>query len=99
MPHFIQFYENYMENLERLSVENAARNISVPHLIIHGDGDNAVPFAHAENLHAWNPHSTLINISNANHVFGGKHPWTETILPKDFTEVLEKTILFLERPS
>lgn len=97
MPHFIEFYEDYINNQERLNVENAARKISVPHLIIHGDGDEAVPFSHAENLHNWNPNSELINIKGSNHVFMGKHPWTEDKLPSDFEEVLEKTIRFIKQ--
>ena len=96
MPHYIQFYEDYKKNEERLSVEHAARQISVPHLIFHGSGDDAVPFSHAENLHKWNPKSELINIQNANHVFGGKHPWNEKNLPADFAEVLERTFSFIK---
>jgi len=97
MPHYISFYKDYIANQERLSVENAARSISIPHLIIHGDGDDAVPFSHAENLHTWNPTSGLINIIGSNHVFMGKHPWTKENLPTDFEEVLEKTFEFLLR--
>jgi pimeloyl-ACP methyl ester carboxylesterase len=95
MPHYLSFYEDYKQNQARLSVENAARKINIPHLIIHGDSDTSVPFSHAEDLHSWNPKSTLINIPNSNHVFGGKHPWEEDQLPQDFEEVLEKTIKFL----
>ena len=95
MPHYIQFYQDYIENKERLNVENAARQISIPHLIIHGDGDTSVPFSHAENLHSWNPKSQLINIKESNHVFGGKHPWEKENLPEDFEEVLERTFEFL----
>lgn len=96
MPHYIQFYEDYMQNKEKLNVESAAVNISVPHLIIHGDGDDAVPFFHAENLNNWNPKSKLINIEGANHVFGGKQPWTEESLPQHFQEVLDSTLDFLK---
>lgn len=96
MPHYIQFYENYIQNKERLNIENASKNINIPHLIIHGDGDDAVPFFHAENIHSWNPKSELINIPNANHVFGAKQPWTEETFPEDFKIVLEKTIAFLK---
>lgn len=97
MPHYIQFYKDYQENKERLNIENACKNINIPHLIIHGDGDDAVPFSHAENLHRWNPKSELISIPNANHVFGAKQPWTEEQFPKDFDEVLIKTFEFLKK--
>ena len=58
--------------------------------------NDAVPFSHAENLHTWNPSSQLVKIQNSNHVFGGKHPWKEDILPKDFKEVLKETFSFIE---
>ena len=44
MPHNYQFYQDFIANENRLSIENAARKISVPHLIVHGESDNAVPF-------------------------------------------------------
>lgn len=96
MPHYIQFYEDYKANESKLDIESAAKQINIPHLIIHGDGDLAVPFFHAENIHKWNPKSELINIPNANHVFGAKQPWTEENLPKDFELVLEKSLEFIK---
>lgn len=96
MPHYIQFYNDYISNKERLDIEKAARKMVIPHLIIHSDSDDAVPFSHAENLHTWNPSSQLVKIQNSNHVFGGKHPWKEDILPKDFKEVLKETFSFIE---
>lgn len=96
MPHFIQFYNNYIENKEFLNVEKATKNINIPHLIFHGDGDLAVPVVHGQNLHAWNPKSELVIVPNANHVFGAKQPWADEEFPKDFKIVLEKTIAFLK---
>lgn len=95
MPHYIQFYNNYVENKDRLSVKEAAKKIEIPHLIIHGDGDLAVPFFNAENLHSWSAKSELINIPNANHVFGAKQPWIDKEFPEDFNIVLKKTIEFI----
>ncbi len=95
MPHYIQFYEDYIRNEERLNIEIASQKMNIPHLIIHGDGDLAVPFFHAENLNKWNPKSELVNIPEANHVFGAKQPWTEKDFPKDFELVLEKSLSFL----
>lgn len=95
MPHYIQFYEDYKANEAKLSVETAAKKLSIPHLIVHGDGDLAVPFSHAENLHRWNPDSKLVNIKGANHVFGVKQPWTAKDFPEDFTSVLTKTLAFI----
>lgn len=96
MPHYIQFYENFIEHQEVLNVETATKKITVPHLIIHGDGDHSVPVKHAKNLHRWNPSSVMKIIPNANHVFGAKQPWLENHFPKDFELVLKKTINFIK---
>ena len=96
MQHDIQFYNNFIENKERLNVEKATKNINIPHLIFHGDGDIAVPVEHAKNLHLWNPTSELVIIKNADHVFGAKQPWIEDEFPEDFKLVLKKTIDFLK---
>lgn len=98
MPHFIQFYENFIENRERLDVEHAARSLRIPHLIVHGDRDTSVPISHAERLHAWNSDSELLRVAGADHVFGGKHPWEEDGLPVEFQAVLKATLDFFSRP-
>ena len=95
MPHYIQFYNNFIKNKTRLSVENAAKKMMIPHLIIHGDNDLSVPFLHAQNLHRWNTTSKLIVVPKSNHVFGASQPWTKTKLPTNFKFVLEKTIAFI----
>ncbi len=37
MPHFYQFYEDFKQNEDRLTIQRAVKNIQIPHLIIHGD--------------------------------------------------------------
>ncbi|MDT7832396.1 alpha/beta fold hydrolase [Flavobacteriaceae bacterium S356] len=96
MPHYIQFYENYIANKTYLDVQKASENSTIPHLIIHGDGDMAVPIFHAQNLHTWSSTSELYIIPEANHVFGAKQPWTEDEFPKDFQKVLTATFGFLK---
>jgi len=98
MPHHIQFYYNFIKNKKRLSVENAAKKMMIPHLIIHGDNDLSVPLLHAQNLHNWNLSSKLIVAPESNHVFGASQPWTKTRLPIDFKLVVEKTIAFITNP-
>lgn len=96
MPHYIQFYENYKAHEDYLNVQKAAEVLNIPHLIIHGDGDLAVPIQHAQNLHHWNPNSKLHIIPRANHVFGAKQPWTVDTFPDDFQEVITETLRFLK---
>jgi len=94
MPHFIQFYDNFMENEARLTIATAAKNITIPHLIIHGTTDETVPFKEAEALHNWNKNSKLFAIENANHVFGGSHPWEGDSLPSDLELAVNEIISF-----
>ena len=98
MPHYIQFYYNFIKNKTRLSVKNAAKKMMIPHLIIHGDNDLSVPFLHAQNLHKWNLCSKLTVVPESNHVFVASQPWTKTKLPIDFKFVIEKTIVFITNP-
>ena len=90
MPHFYQFYEDFIQNKERLNVKNATQNLNIPHLIIHGDNDTSVLINEAENLHKWNPKSEYKIIEKANHVFNTSHPWKEHKLSLE----LEKTVSF-----
>lgn len=97
MPHYIQFYHNYSKNKERLDVKKAVKQLSIPQLIFHGEGDLAVPVIHAKNLHQWNSASELMLLPKANHVFGASQPWLEDKLPEDFSIVLKKTIDFINK--
>jgi dienelactone hydrolase len=90
-----QFVEVLLQNKERLSIEMAARSMDKPHLIIHGTKDEAVSCSNAESIKNWNPRAELNFIENANHVFGGKHPWKEPELPLHTANAINKTIDFL----
>ena len=90
MPHFYQFYEDFIQNIERLNVKNATKNLKIPHLIIHGNNDTSVLINEAENLHKWNPKSEYKIIEKANHVFNTSHPWKE----KKLSLELEKAVSF-----
>ncbi|MDO7172036.1 alpha/beta hydrolase family protein [Mariniflexile sp. AS56] len=99
MPHFYQFYEDFITNEERLTIKRAVSSINIPHLIIHGNNDTSVFIAEAEQLHAWNPKSELHIIDAANHVFGAYHPWREEDLPQHLDEVAQKVRAFLKHPT
>lgn len=96
MPHGIQFYEDFVQNRARFDVARAARALTIPHLVVHGDGDTSVPFSHAEALAEWSTRARLLRVAGADHVFGGQHPWEEPELPADFQSVLAETVLFLQ---
>ncbi len=94
MPLYYQVYENYVQHKDRLDIPSALQNIKVPWLIVHGTNDSSVPYAFAEQLHAAHTGSQLLTIENADHTFGGKHPWTEEQLPSDTQSVVETCIQF-----
>lgn len=96
MPLYFQIYENYIAHKQRLNIPKAAANINVPWLITHGTNDTSVPFSCAEQLHKWNTNSELFTIENADHTFGGKHPWYESELPVDAKIAVEKCIKFFK---
>ncbi|WP_298779339.1 alpha/beta hydrolase [uncultured Polaribacter sp.] len=96
MPHFYQFYEDFINNQKRLNIKSAVENLEIPHLIIHGDNDTSVFIDEAKNLHQWNPKSELQIIEKANHVFNVSHPWKEDILSKELKETVDVCVNFLK---
>ena len=95
MPHYYQFYEDFIANEKRLTIKRAVSNLKIPHLILHGNQDDSVLLDEAHLLHNWNPKSQLEIINGANHVFGANHPWKKDSLPESLNEVVKKTIHFL----
>lgn len=96
MPHYFQFFEDFIANEKRMTIKLAVKNIHVPMLIVQGSDDSTVIEAEAKLLHSWNPKSILEIIKNGDHSFGTKHPWEESELPKDLQKVVEKSISFLK---
>lgn len=94
MPHFYQFYEDFIQNKERLDIKRATSKLKIPHLIIHGDADTSVNIQEANNLHKWNPKSELKIIEDADHVFNSKHPWVKKEMPLQLKQVIKAIIEF-----
>ena len=96
LPHYYQFYENFAANKERLHIQTAVESLKIPYLIIYGTDDETVKLNEAKNLHSWCETSKIYSVKNANHTFGGKHPWEEKILPSHLLEITEKSIDFVK---
>lgn len=92
MPHFYQFYEDFIQNGQHLTIERAVSNLKIPFLIIHGDKDSSVSIDEAYNLRKWNPNSQLEIIKGADHVFNTKHPWKQDSI----SEELDKVVLIIK---
>lgn len=96
MPHHFQFFEDFKANAKRLNIKLAAKKLDIPFLIIHAKGDTSVKPIEADNLHTWNPNSTLLKLKDSNHVFDASHPWKHKSLPKPLSLVIEKSIGFIK---
>jgi len=97
MPHYFQFYEDFIDNEKRLTIKRAASQIKIPHLIVHGNKDISVSVEEAKALHKWNPKSKLVIIENGDHVFGISHPWKKETLPFEFQEAINTMIDFMKK--
>lgn len=94
MPHYIQFYEDYIKNKMALNIATAAKKINIPHLIVHGTSDTSVPLDSAEELAVLNANAETYFL-DSDHVFGGKHPWEKQEMSTDLYQVTQKIISFL----
>jgi len=82
--------------MNRLHIEEAAKSLQCPLLIVHGTADPVVLYEEAEMLHQWQPDSQLLPIPDANHVFGMRHPWTGNELPPHAQTMTNATIDFFK---
>lgn len=97
LPIYWQYMEDLEKNADHLDILTKSSLIQQPWLIIHGSNDEAVPLINAEQLKQANVKSELWVIENANHTFGGYHPYFENILPADTLIWVKKAITFLDK--
>ena len=96
MPMFYQFYQNCIENIERLNIKKAIKEINIPHLHIHGSSDPTVLIEDALEMKRWNDKINLEIINGADHVFGSSHPYNKNKFPLHLNKALLKTLEFLK---
>jgi pimeloyl-ACP methyl ester carboxylesterase len=88
--------EDFREHKADYSILNAAEQIDVPWLILHGDNDVNVDFSMAQGLAQKQLKAQISKIEGANHVYGASHPYTSENLPDHLQLVVDKTLAFLE---
>ncbi len=96
MPHFYQFYEDFEQNRDLLNIKKAVQKLTIPHLIIHGDADEAVSIQEAHDIKSWRPETQLMVLRGAGHTFGASHPWNHHHLPEDLRQVVQCVVNFLK---
>ncbi len=87
----LDFLYDLEANPEKRNILLAEQNLNIPHLIIHGDADEAVPPDQARALldSADKTRTTLEIISGASHTFGTAHPFNGST--QAFDNVIDKT--------
>lgn len=98
MPHFFQFYEDFIENEKRLTIQRAVAHLKIPYLIIHGNKDKSVLMDEAHNLHSWKPDSNLEIVDEADHVFNTKHPWDDIKMSVELRKAANLCVSFIKKP-
>lgn len=93
-----QIHEDLLEHIDgKLSIEQSARNIGKPLLVVHGAQDPVVLPVDADNIASWagewveGPYFVL----GAAHTFGAKHPFEGPNAVLDDT--LNRTVSFFQR--
>jgi uncharacterized protein len=97
MPLFYQLWEDFEKNKSRLDIPEAVWQLEKPMLIIHGFDDEALPVSSAFEMSEWNPENEVLFIENANHTFGGYHPYDKEVLPEQTLLICERTNEFFEK--
>jgi pimeloyl-ACP methyl ester carboxylesterase len=94
MPHNYEQYLDFLENKEKLSIEQITISLHKPTLIIHGSEDISVSITEGEELSEWTA-TPLVKIEHTDHVFGAKHPWNKNYLPAPLKFACEKISEFI----
>ena len=76
-------------------VENCAKNMRQPTLIVHGEADESVSIESARQLSTWIPNNELLTLQGAGHAFGSAHPFSGTT--PDLEKVLAASCGFIRK--
>ncbi|QTY27475.1 S9 family peptidase [Flavobacterium sp. CS20] len=99
MPHYYQFYEDFLANQDRFDIQNAVQNLKQPFLILHGEDDETVKLEEAHKLNDWCDQAELKIIPNATHTYNTKQPWDKTELSKELKSAVDESITFLKNDN
>jgi pimeloyl-ACP methyl ester carboxylesterase len=97
MPLYYSLYEDFAAHRKKWTTPHFLPRLDKPGLIVHGTDDPGVSMDQALQLHQWKPEFQLHLIEGADHVFGGRHPYTQEKLSEHAAELAEVTIDFLEK--
>lgn len=97
MPLYYQLYEDFAANANRFDVGKATAALTQPLLIVHGDRDPVVPVERAHELQKQKPEAEVYIVPEADHTFGGSHPYANPELPAHALAAATKTVSFFRK--
>ncbi|PRY12742.1 alpha/beta hydrolase family protein [Pontibacter ummariensis] len=97
MPLYYQIVEDFYANRDRLEVPKAVRKLKQPLLILHGEQDETLPVQMAHDLKSWKPDAEIALLPEADHSFGGKHPYELEELPSPARTAADLSIAFFQK--
>lgn len=97
MPMYYQLWDNFQNNKARLDIPEAVWQLEKPVFVIHGFEDETLPVSMGFDISEWNPDVEVLFLENANHTFGGYHPYDKKVLPEHSQLIVEKTHEFFEK--
>lgn len=97
MPLNYQFYQDYIDHEDQLSIQKQIQHLHKPYLNIHGSADETVVVAEAKAIKDWNNNVELQIIEGGNHAFGSAHPWNEAKMPSHFQQAMEIALTFFQK--
>jgi len=91
----LDLLDDIEKNAEELDIFSAAASLEIPTLVIHGSGDEAVPYAEALALiGALGECGSFLPMEGAGHTFGAAHPMPD-VMPLALEEVFEASVTHL----
>lgn len=96
MPQYYEIWEDFKAHEEAYDIRKNLATFNKPLLLVHGTEDPTVIFNDALQLKAAYQGADLYLVPNADHVFGGRHPYKEPLLPVYAQQALKETVRFFK---
>ena len=84
LPLKYQIAEDYFNNIDRINVLKATKNITIPFLLVHGTQDEVVNVKEAKIMKKANNKVELFLIENTDHYFGITYPYKKNSFTREF---------------
>ena len=91
LPQQYGLYTDFLAHREKLDIGNAAKLLGKNLHIFHGGQDLSVPLSEAYEL-AEASGTQVVEIKDADHVFGATHPWDKQQMPVQLSELCKNTL-------